>query len=253
MSKLKTEEDFQSRAISIGIAVPLVLVSAVGLIGGWLIARAGGSYRLVKAVLFPMIFTIANLLTGLIALPIVFMMGGSLNTLGDITLWNALFGPLFIGFWNLFMPASLASHASWTPNAGGVAPFLIVGYQVIVYFLFTRWMMRNIALAIYDAANVRRAENAGVDINDFRIEQAKAQPAYARHALFYEKRGIAPPWSMITVGMMTGSLHRMEHYFGLNQEPVEPPKSNLSAEDQALTNDGFALDDWDSSEMKFTF
>ena len=168
---------------------------------------------------------------------------GAFGTLGDITLFNSVWLPLLSLFWSMFGHPVIGPQAATVNPLGG-----IILFQFAAWLLFGRWMARNVALAMFDAANVKLAMEQGIDINSYRLSRARANPSYVTHSLLYENKGIIPPWSRLSVGL-AGGFDCVEYYFGVGEPGDEQPLT----EDEKLCKGGFALGDWDSSTMNFKF
>lgn len=186
------------------IMLPVLLVALASSIAAWFVARAGGSYRLVKLVALPGWFLVSNFIGAL------FTVAGGFTwamIAGDREAFSYIFGNMLdlsaIAVWGPIL--SLV----WDIDPSGFSPSIpvihIIIYQLVLYIIFGHRVARQLACAIMDSAL-----QSNHDPFHARRQQLANDSGYAKACFFYAKKGTVPPLSILSVWLSGGSP---SHYF----------------------------------------
>lgn len=210
----RDEEEKENSQGAAFLFFPLIVLTIIPIFIGWVAARFFLSYRVVKSIIFPTGFIISNVLMFMPLMIIVFIAAirgkgnGAATMAFDLVMWESVFLPVILGFWNIFFGTGVPT-SQWVLSPGGTPAFLIIGYQVFIWWFIGRHVNAHLATAVYDAATVKLARRRGISEFDARIERAQGDSGYAREAIRFENRQSYPFISPITVAIAGGDFNEM--------------------------------------------
>lgn len=194
----RTEEQtgYETEALVIYF-LPVLLLGAAFAVAAWVAALQGASYRLVKGLTLPATIVLSNVLGALLLLPTLFaaaLISGNrdlfeLATIADLSLMAA-WGPFLEWVWQG------AVRGDYAPRT---QPLYIAVYQLLLWFGFGRAFTRAFAMGVFDGVVARHARLRGLEPMDHRLHIAKSDAGYASEVAWYESKGRAPLFGLLTV------------------------------------------------------
>lgn len=170
------------------IIIPATFFLALFAALGWFAAVAGARYKVVKAFLFPMIWTITQFVGALLMVTVVWFI------FGVIFQSKAIANYIFDNIANL----SLLSMVFGDKRTTSVIHIII--YQLILWWFIGRPLTRHITLSIYDWAIQTIGLSKNIHPYDIREEIRRTDEAY-RDADDVYKDGKPPLLGLILVGL----------------------------------------------------